>query len=125
MSIERIKDYVENWNSQESPKESNNKIFIADFTSWIKTLDKDHWSFSGENYYCGFTATVNEYPLSIPVCGIGFEFAYRRADFVKVFTDNHNGYYVPEYIDVQSHDAVELLEVIKSKFNEWGGFRKV
>ena len=118
-----IKDYIEKWNKEESPKPMNDLVFVAEFTKFAKNSDFDQWSFSGENGYCGYTATLHELPSHMQglVPGLGFEFAYGK-DFVKVFTDKHNGFWTPEYISLMGDDAMELLGVIKTKLNGWAGF---
>lgn len=118
--FEKLKTYIREWKESEE-KPCNDIVFVAEFTEWIKTLDKDNWSFEGENGYCGSTAIVNEYPFSVPARGELFEFAYSK-DFVKVFTGYNNGYWSPEYIKLEGAEAKSLLKVLKCKFLEWGDF---
>ena len=122
MKMEYIKEYVEMWNKAENPKPENDERFIAEFLVFAKTADIDCWNFIGENFYCGYTATLHEYPDHLPIRCVGFEFAYKDNDFVKVFTSNHSGFWVPEYISLRGDDAKELLSVIKEKLTVWAGF---
>lgn len=119
--MDYIKEFIEKWNNAESPKPANDLVFVASFTKFAKESDFDQWEFSGENYYCGYTARLSEYSSYVPVSGLGFEFAYGK-DFVKVFTDKHNGFWTPEYIDLKGVDAKALLDVIEEKLNGWAGF---
>ncbi len=118
--MEYITEYIKNWNT-ENPKPKNDLIFIAEFTEFARNSDFENWKFAGDNGYCGYTAFLSEYPDYIPVSGLGFEFAYSK-DFVKVFTDTHNGFWTPEYIDLSGVDAKPLIGVIKEKLNGWAGF---
>lgn len=117
-----IENYIEGWNKK-CEKPVNEPEFIEMFIKLIKEYDCEHWDFSGENGYCGFTATVSDYTTwnirSSTL--INFEFAYGK-DFVKVFTASHCGFWVPEYINLHGDDAKELLEIIKEKLLLWAGF---
>jgi len=117
-----MKDYLEYWNSIEGVKPKNDPVFIQEFVGFMKERDKDHYEFKGENYYCGNTAIIYDdnpmYCMSRTTC---FEFAY-GSDFVKVFTGHHSGFWVPEYISLCHEDAEPVLEILKQKFIEWGGF---
>ena len=121
--IDSIKQYLRNWEEAPSPKPVNDSIFLEEFTKWAKTLDKDHWSFTGCNGYCGNTAVVNEYPSFVPAAGEVFEFAYSK-NSVKVFAGYHNGFWTPEYINLKDAEARSLLKVLEDKFMEWGGFNE-
>jgi len=117
-----IKEYIEKWNNLPSPKPENDKRFINDFIEFMQSKDKNHYEFEGENYYCGFTATLYE---TEPQYSYGrvlaFEFAYGQ-DFVKVFTANHNGFWVPEYINLKGGEAAPILGILHHKLIEWAGF---
>ena len=119
--MEGLKSYIIDWNKEDGVKPKNNPKFIRDFLKFAKSADFDHWEFDGINGYCGYTAILHEQPHYSSVYGLGFEFAYDK-DFVKVFTDRHNGYWTPEYIDLKGEDAQELLIVVKDKLNGWAGF---
>lgn len=117
-----IKEYLTKWEDADSPKPSNDKGFIKAFTEFLESKDKDHFKFDGENYYCGYTATVYEDdPRYCYGRTLTFEFAY-GIDFVKVFTGAHGGFWVPEYIDLKGGDAVPILVILNKKFTQWGGF---
>jgi len=117
-----MKEYLDWWHKQEGQKPVNDKQFINDFIEFMKSKDKDHYEFDGENYYCGFTAIVyDENPNYCMGRSLAFEFAYNK-DFVKVFTANHNGFWTPEYIDLKGDDANPILAVLKDKFMSWGAF---
>jgi len=118
---EDIKNYISEWDKEDGPKPKNDPKFIGDFLEFAKSSDFDQWEFGGENQYCGYTATLKEHPENIPVHGLGFEFAYGK-DFVKVFTSDHNGFWVPEYISLSGEGATYLLWLISFKLNGWAGF---
>jgi hypothetical protein len=123
MKIEKIKSYVAEWNDIEGIKPENDQEFIKNFTEFCKSSTVDKWWFDGENGYCGFTATINEHPPHLSFGrGIGFEFAY-GIDFVKVFTDRNEGYWVSEYINLKGGDAAPLIAILHEKLIEWGGFK--
>lgn len=121
MSIERIKEYVAEWNKMDGVKPCNDPQFISDFIEFCKNSEKDQWGFSGENGYCGNTATISEFDRCGFSSGLEFEFAF-GSNFVKVFTANHHGFWVPEYICFSNDQAKELLDIIKTKALEWAGF---
>ena len=118
--MKEIKSCIEKWNNN-NPKPQNDVQFITAFVEFAQNADFDQWSFTGENGYCGYTATIYEYPQSLPLVGLGFEFAY-GSTFVRVFTNQHNGFWVPEYINLKGEDAKELLCIIKESLNGWTGF---
>jgi len=117
-----MKEYLKKWESHDSPKPCNDTEFTSKFLDFIKSKPCDHWEFDGENHYCGYTAIVYEdNPDYCMGRTLGFEFAYDK-DFVKVFTANHGGFWVPEYINLSGNDAKEILEVVREKLVEWAGF---
>lgn len=117
-----MKKYLAEWEKAESPKPANNEKFIADFIEFMKSRDSDHYEFDGENNYCGYTATIyDENPNYCMSRTLAFEFAY-GIDFVKVFTANHNGFWVPEYINLRGGEAAPILTVLFDKYKQWGGF---
>tara|TARA_R110000823_G_C15881781_1_gene495139 strand:+ start:798 stop:1169 length:372 start_codon:yes stop_codon:yes gene_type:complete len=117
-----MKKYLAEWEEAESPKPVNNVKFIADFIEFMKSRDSDHYEFEGDNDYCGCTAIIwDENPRYCMGRSMYFEFAYSN-DFVKVFTGNHNGFWVPEYISLKGDDAQPILKILQDKFNQWGGF---
>lgn len=120
--MKELKDYIAKWNENEGKKEVNNKEFIANFIGFIKSKGKDHFEFNGDNDYCGHTAIVyDDNPKYCYHGTMAFEFAY-SATFVKVFNANHNGFWVPEFIDLQGGDAAPILAMLHEKFTQWGGF---
>lgn len=119
-----IKQYIKDWHSSEE-KECNNPGFISALILLMGKVGVSYYEFSGENHYCGNTAILNEIPPAYQL-GRGYfclEFAYSN-EFIKVFTGHHNGFWVPEYISIDSkHDNFEEMHsILKSKFIEWGGF---
>ncbi len=117
-----MKEFIEKFNNTDGVKPVNDEKFISDFIEFMKSKDKDHYDFDGENHYCGFTAIVyDEEPTYCMGRTLAFEFAYDK-DFVKVFTANHNGFWVPEYINLNGEDAKPILDVLKNKFLSWGAF---
>lgn len=119
--MDKIKNYILEWNKEEGIKPQNNPEFISNFLEFAKSADSDHWEFDGDNGYCGCTAILHEHPRQLPAYGLGFELAYGKG-FVKVFTGSHGGYWTPEYINLEGEAAKELLDVIRSKIIEWAGF---
>jgi len=117
-----MKDYLDKWHKAESPKPVNDEKFIADFIDFMKDKPADHYEFTGENHYCGYTAVVYEdNPNYCMGRTLAFEFAY-DSDFVKVFTANHNGFWTPEYISLKGDSAKPMLEILFEKYKSWGGF---
>ena len=117
-----IEDYLKTWNEAENPKPCNDPVFIKMFVEFIGDRGSDHFEFSGDNGYCGYTAVVyEEDPRFSWGRGISFEFAY-GLDFVKVFTAQHCGYWVPEYINLQGGEAATIIGILNEKFIRWGGF---
>lgn len=116
-----IEKYLEEWQKSESPKEQNNPKFIRGFTNYIKSKDADHWDFSGENGYCGYTATVLDCFNGYSWSSLDSEFAYGK-DFIKVFTAHHHGFWSPEYINLSGEEAKEILDILHQKLIAWGGF---
>lgn len=117
-----MKDYLENWNNHKSPKPVNDENFISEFKEFMRSKNKDHYHFEGENGYCGFTATLHEVEPAFQFSRcMSFEFAY-GADFVKVFTAHHQGFWVPEYISLKGEDAQEILSILSEKCSQWSGF---
>lgn len=123
MSFEPLKEYIEEWNAIEGGKPENDEKFISDLMEFMRACDSGHYGFTGNNDYCGHTAILNEvdYRYSFSSNFMSLEFAY-GADFVKVFAGNHNGFWVPEYIDLRGDDAAPLLALLKDAFDRWGGF---
>lgn len=124
--IDSIKYYIEKWNDFEL-KPKNEPDFLKPFTAWARIQKRDNWEFTGENGYCGYTASVCDGPYGFRSWNsnhdLEFEFAYGRG-FVKVFTANHNGFWVPEYLDLRGEEASELLEILKNKALLWAGFEE-
>ena len=118
---EYINDFIVNWNKNESERKENDPDFIKHFYDFASSSDPELWEFSGENGYCGYTATLSEYGSWVFRTGNDFEFAYSKT-FVKVFTARHEGFWVPEYISLSGPEAKPLLCVIESKLIEWAGF---
>lgn len=114
-----IDEYLKIWHDSDE-KEKNNLEFMASVIDYLSSEDRC-WTFGdGENGYCGYTCHVfDEYSpwLQYP----RFEFAY-SSDFVKMFSASHNGFWVPEYIDVSGNDAKPLLKILSSACLKSNGF---
>ena len=121
MSDEKLKEYFNHDFAPLSELPTNDPGFISALTEFAKNSNHDQWEFEGENGYCGFTAILSEYPSYAPASGFSFEFAYDKG-FVKVFTGNHQGYWVPEYIDLRDNNAEPLLKMLREKLLSWAGF---
>ena len=108
-----IEDYLNSDWVKNSPQ------MMSAFMDYISDEDREWYFKSGENGYCGYTAIVSDSynPFGCP----RFEFAYSK-DFVKVFTANHHGFWVPEYISLTGGDASEILNILKQKLLKSGGF---
>ena len=122
MSIESLKQYIDKWDKEDLPKLENDKDFISDFVQFARESTFDHWEFLGVNGYCGYTALLHEFSAygGNYALGLIFEFAYSD-EFVKVFTGKNNGFWVPEYIDLDGTDATELTDIVREKLNGWAG----
>jgi hypothetical protein len=117
-----LKEYIEKWDKLEGEKPSNEKEFISAFIEFMKARDSDYYEFEGDNGYCGCTAIIwDENPNYCMGRSMYFEFAYGK-DFVKVFNGNHNGFWVPEYINLKGDDAKEILGILKFELIRWAGF---
>lgn len=123
--LERIKAYIKQWDLEEGIKPKNDSAFIADFISYLQSRNSDHLEFEGDNDYCGHTAIIHEMDYMgrswSSSDNLKLELAY-GVDFVKVFTGNHNGFWVPEYINLKGGDAAPIIAALWIKFGEWGGF---
>lgn len=120
---ERLHKYFDTWNAAEI-KPCNDREFIEDFIALTTASTYDLWDFTGENGYCGFTAHFGINTGWGVSSAISFELAYRRNginDFVKVFTSNHGGFWVPEYIYLLGADAQPILDILKEKLSAWAG----
>lgn len=122
--MKTIEDYLKHWESIEGTKPVNDDTFIELFIEFMRSKDKDHYEFTGENHYCGNTAIIHdvEPQYCLGKTNIGFEFAYSK-DFVKVFTSEHQGFWSPEYISLEGFEAKQILHILEMKFLEWGGFK--
>ena len=123
MEIEEMEAYLKAWHEMGSPKPSNDIQFVNNFIKHIKSMDADCWDFTGDNGYCGSTATLTDCNQSYKFnrSPLDFEIAFGDG-FVKVFTLYHNGYWSPEYINLEGGIAEEILTIIKFKCNQWAGF---
>jgi len=109
--------------------DKNDPLFIEHFTEWLASLTPDCFEFEGNNDYCGFTVQV--YKSNPKYCWTVdnhlFEISYSGehqdlSKLVKVYRANHNGFWVPEYIDLIGDDCDEILSIIKNNLEQWGGF---
>lgn len=118
-----MEDYLKKWQLAESPKPCNDREFVGQFLDFIKSRPYCNWEFDGDNGYCGSTATVYEDdPRYCMGRALAFEFAYGQ-NFVKVFTANHNGFWVPEYINLEGLPAREILNVLREKLLGWADLK--
>lgn len=122
-----ILSYIEEWHKIDGVKPINDPTFIANFTKFLKNNPKEYFEFKGDNNYCDHTVVVHTYEPSFTYFRSQpdmdtFEIAY-DCNFIKVFTANHNGNYVPEYISLHGEAAQELLTILKDKLLQWGGFK--
>ena len=128
-------DFIKSWIKEfkVDSVEKNDLEFIEHFTNWItETTENDNWEFEGENDYCGYTAQAHEIPARFNWNfydaereDVSVEFAYgfhKGVGFVKVFTYHHNGFWVPEYIDLVGEEADTILNILKERTLSWNGF---
>ena len=127
-----MQDYIEDF-STATIKPKNDQQFIEEFTEWLSSLTSSCFEFEGDNDYCGFTVQVYKndpkYAWGYD-CGNdnhAFEISYSGehqdlCKLVKVYTPNHNGFWVPEYIDLTGDECDEILDIIKTNLEQWGGF---
>ncbi len=125
--MEQIKKYIEGWDKAKNPKPCNDPEFIKNFTEYLKESDPECWRFEGENHYCGYTAILHEDIMGFGDSNVNFEFAYCFDEpygsiFVSVFTENHQGFWTPEYIKLKDGKAIEILTIIKVKSLHFTGF---
>ena len=120
-----MQEYIEAFDSVGN-QDVNDQQFIKEFTQWLSSLEADCFEFEGNNDYCGFTVqTYKECPkYSWDIDNHAFEISYRgsRSKIVKVYTPNHHGFWVPEYIDLTGDECEEILDIIKTNLLQWGGF---
>ncbi len=120
-------EYMQEYLDDFKNRDKNDPLFIKDFTEWLATLGHESFQFEGDNDYCGFTVAVykEDSRYSWDTSNTAFEVSYRGTEpykIVKVYTPYHNSFWVPEYIDLAGEDCTEILGVIKSNLNKWGGF---
>lgn len=116
-------EYLKGWKSAGNPKPVNDESFYKLFVEFLKNqTNKDNFSFSGDNNYCGSTAVFDEDGFGYRVGELVFEFAYGE-DFIKIFTLKHDGFWVPEYINLKGAEAEELLSILYDKLIMWSGFK--
>ena len=124
MYEEEMEAYIKAWHEMESPKPSNDTQFINNFITYIKAADADCWEFSGDNGYCGSTATITDVDQSYKFHRslLDFEIAF-SCGVVKVFTLYHDGFWTPEYINIDGAIADEISGIMMQKLIEWAGFQ--
>ena len=117
-----IIDEIARFETGGNPKTNNRPEFIAAFIEYMNGKGADNYEFTGDNGYCGYTARLYDvHPRYSFSRTMAFEFAY-GVDFVKVFTAYHDGFWVPEYINLKGGEAAPILNVLNGKFMRWGGF---
>jgi len=123
-----MQDYLEYFKDA-TIKPKNDQQFIEEFTGWLSSLTPSCFEFEGDNGYCGFTIQVyKECPkYSWDINNHAFEISYSGehqglCKLVKVYTPNHNGFWVPEYIDLTGDECDKILDIIKTNLEQWGGF---
>lgn len=122
-----MQEYIEDF-THVGNRDCNDTQFIEEFTEWIASLTPSCFEFEGENHYCGFTVQVykSDPAYSWDRDSHVFEISYsgeqqNRGKLVKVYTANHNGFWVPEYIDLTGDECDEILSIIKNNLEQWGG----
>lgn len=95
------RDYFQEW-SKQSPKPCNESSFVEFFKNLLKTIDEDDIEFHGNNCYSGKEISIvpnRRYFGS----NIELDVVYDK-DQLKVFTSNHNGFWIPEFISLGCDD---------------------
>ena len=75
-------------------------------------------TFDGEGSYFGKQVTISK-DTNYRISNYGFEIAYSD-NHIRVYTSNHHGFQVPEFIDLydKDEDFKELKELLNTKLKE-------
>jgi hypothetical protein len=102
--MEYLKKYIEKWR-KEKLKPCNEVEFIEGF---IKMLNSDEYlldcEFDGDGAYFGKQIIIAYCPHIRGDRDLSFEIAYSN-DKISVYTANHNGFWQPEYLKLESGQA--------------------
>lgn len=105
--MSKIEEYVENWHAVDGIKPCNESVFIDLFLEYLDGLDVTNLQFDGEGSYFGKQVTLHENYFGCS--SLGFEVAY-DTHLIKVYTNKHNGFWVPEYICMSAkHEDFERV----------------
>ena len=111
-NVQKLTDYIKSWDQAENPKPKNEDVFIDAFIYLLDNLEDDRdITFDGDNAYDGKQVTLalnRVYTTSEPI--IYFEIAYGN-DMVKVYTANHHGFWVPEYLRLDIYQGNKFQKV--------------
>lgn len=100
---QELKNYIRNWNTIKGVKPENESVFISLFTDWLFEKDGDlEFEFQGEGSYFGKQISINK-TAYFNYTDLNFEIAYDK-DHIRIYTGNHNGFWVPEYVDITSEN---------------------
>ena len=101
-----LEEYIRKWSSVDGIKPCNEQDFYELFTELLKSdLDDRDFEFDGDGSYFGKQVSLNV-GSAYSWCfrnTLSFEIAYSN-DRIKVYTGNHDGFWTPEYIDMDTSD---------------------
>lgn len=115
-----LKGYIESWNKIDGVKPTNNPEFIKHFLGYLNEVNSvEDIEFDGEGAYFGKQFVFRKDNLMSFKPSVGFEVAYSK-DTIRVYTDKHSGYWVPEYIVLKKDDEMfdTVLSLIMRKLTE-------
>jgi len=111
-----LTEYIKNWNLIENIKPENEEIFINNFIEMCKNIDDIRDIDFDEGSYGGKQIRIildNAY-FGDPY--INFEIVYYTNERIVVYSGNHNGYWVPEFIDIDKNHQ-KFIDLQKSIFD--------
>lgn len=117
-----LEDYIAKWSSVDGVKPCNEQDFYELFTELLKSdLDAQDFEFDGDGSYFGKQVSLNvgsSYSYGFRNT-LSFEIAYSN-NLIRVYTGNHNGFWTPEYINMDNSDERfnHLKSVLFTKLQE-------
>jgi hypothetical protein len=95
----KLKEYIENWNSIKGVKPENESEFVSLFCDFLFEADL-YMEFDGDGAYFGKQISIHENSYFSDSV-FNFEIAYSNEN-ISIYSGNHNGFWVPEYVSMTS-----------------------
>lgn len=111
----KLDDYVEYWKLQQVKPVNEDKFFYP-FLRFLDEFDEVRdFEFLGDGYYFGKVVMLKPgYTWGTGTNNLKFEITYSKSH-IKVYSLNHNGYCVPEYLDIP--DDFLKFEMLSTRLN--------